>query len=212
MLSLCRAFVIAQTPPQNRSLIKLAEGAGFGFIGTVFGDRRVAIEAQRRDLVFFFLHHQLPDDAKEAVIRRIRESSDDAIRYAPICLVINDCPFETVLKYVQFGFDDVVTLPERREALIGRLMNQIDTDHTYIETADYLGPDRRRMEVAIHHRDERRLGEQAYTRLTIHRSLRLGTQVLKREIVGRETRGHAVPVRARALGAVAVGIGLRRAG
>lgn len=197
MLSSCSAFVLAQTPAQNRSLTKLAERAGFGFVGTILGERRVAIEATRRDIVFFLLHHQIPDLAKGAILRRIRESSEAAVRYAPICLVSPDCPFETVLKYVEFGFDDIITLPERREALIGRLLSQLDAPHTYVETTNYVGPDRRRMEVASH-RDERRHGEQGFLRLTVHRSIDDGVRILRREMVGSHTRpGLADPLRSR---------------
>jgi CheY-like chemotaxis protein len=200
MLSFCRAFIVAQTPAQNRSLINLADRAGFGLIGTVLGERRVAIEAARREIAFFLVHHQIPDAAKLAVLERIRQSSDDAIRYAPVCLIINDCPFETVLKYVEFGFDDIVTLPERRDALVGRLLGQLDTPHIYIETTDYLGPDRRRMEVATHHRDERRRGDEGFLRLTVHRSVEGGVRIVRRELVGRQTRSVFDPIRQRAIG------------
>jgi hypothetical protein len=194
MLSSCRAVIVAQTPPQNRSLVKLAERAGFGAIGTTHDDR--GAEAEKSDVLFFLLHHRLPDAVMSAVIRSIRVSEQPAIRYAPVALIIDDCPFETVLKYVRFGFDDVITLPERRDMLIARFVSQLETEHTYFETADYLGPDRRRMELAVH-RDERRVGEIPFTRLTIHRSTTTGVRLLRQEIVGRAIRPPGEPLRQR---------------
>jgi PleD family two-component response regulator len=193
MLSQCRAYVVAQSGAQNRSLSHLAERAGFGFIGSVLGERRVSIEASRGDILFFLLHHALTDRTQTSVIRRIRECEDEAIRYAPIALVIPDCPYETVLKYVRMGYDDVITLPEKREALIGRLRGQLDTEQVYFETPDYLGPDRRRMEIAAHYRDERRTGDLAYTRLVVHRSIDKGVRILKREIFGRQVVTVPIP-------------------
>jgi PleD family two-component response regulator len=181
VLAACRAFAVAHTEAQNRTLVKLGERAGFGFVGTVLGERRVPIEAARGDVVYFLLHFRLSDDAMRAVIRRIRQSNEDAIRFAPICLIIDDCPFETILKYVRIGFDDVIALPEKREVLVGRLMSQLETEHVYFETADYLGPDRRRMEVSVMH-DERRTGTTPFTRLIIHRSVTTGVRLVRREI------------------------------
>lgn len=187
MLAACRAYIVAQTPAQIRSLVNLAERAGFGFVGTVLGERRVAIEAPRGEVLYFFLHHRLSDQVMQSIIRRIRDSREDPIRFAPICLIIDDCPFETIIKYVRLGFDDVIALPEKRDVLVGRLVSQLETEHTYFETADYLGPDRRRMEILPVH-DERRTGTTAFTKLIIYRSIETGVRLLRRELVGRQLK------------------------
>lgn len=184
MLAQCRAYVVAQSDAQNRSLVTLAERAGFGFIGTVFGHRAVAVEGERSEIAFFFVHHQLPDGAMTATLRHIRESESECIRYAPVFLVINDCPYETILKYIQFGYDDILTLPEKREVIVDRLCGQLG-EHLYIQTETYLGPDRRRMEVAISPAEQRRLPDSPYVRLRLSRSIETGVQVLKQEIIGR---------------------------
>ncbi|HHY49413.1 MAG TPA: hypothetical protein GYA10_06660 [Alphaproteobacteria bacterium] len=188
LLAHCRAYVIAHTEAQNRSLTGLAERAGFGFVATVCGERSVSIEARHRDLVYFFVHHRLTDTAIGAVIRLIRQSPDDAIRYAPTILVSPDCPIETVLKYVRLGFDDILTLPERREVLVDRLLGQLESEHVYYETANYLGPDRRRLELTPRQGEGGRATEKPFSRLIIHRSVEHGVRVLKREMFGRTSR------------------------
>ena len=47
-----------------------------------------------------------------------------------------------------FGFDDVICLPEKRQILTQRFERQLLTSHLYFRTETYLGPDRRRMERA----------------------------------------------------------------
>lgn len=192
MLSLCRAYVIAHTSAQNRSLVALAERAGFGFVGTVLGERRVAIEAERGEVVYFLVHHKLSDTTMSSIIRLLRSSEDDAIRYAPIVLVIGDCPFETILKYVKFGYDDIIALPEKRESIVARLQNQLGNEQLYVETDDYLGPDRRRMELAMVG-DTRRHPDTPHVRLTILRTPEQGVRIIRRQIAGRHSRVAAVP-------------------
>ena len=179
--------MIARTAAQNRSLVRLAEAVGFGFVGTILGERRVAVEAARSDIVFFIVHFNLPDSLMHAVIRQIRSARQDAIRFAPIMLVIGDCPFEMVLKYVRFGYDDVLVLPEKRDNLAGRFRNQLNADHVYFETDTYLGPDRRRMEFGISH-DERRKGIAPFVRLSVHRSVETGVRVLRQQVFGKGVR------------------------
>ena len=191
MLDSCRAYAIARTAAQNRSLVHLAEAVGFGFVGTILGERRVAIEAARSDIVFFLMHFGVPDSHMHAIIKQIRSARVDAIRFAPIMLVIGDCPFETVLKYVRFGYDDVIVLPEKRDNLMGRFLNQLNADHTYFQTDTYLGPDRRRMEYGISH-DERRTGTTPYMRLNVHRSIEAGIRVQRHQVFGKGVRTAAL--------------------
>lgn len=178
---------MAQSPAQNKSLLRLAEKSGFGFAGSVLGERRVAIEAERGDIVYFLIHHRLSDPAMKSIIKLLRDHADDAIRYAPIILVIEDCPFETILKYVRFGYDDIITLPEKREVIVDRLRNQLNGTHLYIETENYLGPDRRRMEVD-REGESRRKDDTLHIRLTVQRTVEHGARVLRRQFTGQRSR------------------------
>jgi hypothetical protein len=186
MLSKCRAYVVAQTPAQNRSLVTLGNRAGFGSVASALDGEPLLSAPSAKEVVFFFVHHQLSDGAKRAVIGSLRASGDDAVRYAPVILIIDDQPFEAVLNYVHLRFDDIITLPEKLPILVDRFTGQLNADHLYFQTDDYLGPDRRRMEIepsAVI--ASRRRPDTPHIRLTIHRNPESGVEVRHREFVGR---------------------------
>ena len=181
MLEGCRAYLVSRGEKQTRSLSNLARAVGFSYVAPVLGEDAVTLDGLEKAVVYFLVHYGLGDDVMTSILTKLRSAPQDAIRYAPIVLVIEDCPFETILKYVRIGFDDIVTLPEKRQILLDRLANQLNADHVYVETDDYRGPDRSRMELAG--APERR-AEMPSMRLTIHRSVEQGVRVLRRELVG----------------------------
>lgn len=189
MLSHCRAYVVAKSGAQNRSLIRLCERAEFGFVGTALGEGAVRLEGGGSDVVFFLMHHLLADNAMKAILGSIRASEPDCLRYAPVILVINDSPYDTILRYIRFGFDDVIILPQKRELIVDRLRAQLNGVHVYFETPDYLGPDRRRFDLQGALSDPKRRLDTPHSRLHIHRSIEKGVRVVRREIVGRKATG-----------------------
>jgi hypothetical protein len=100
-----------------------------------------------RKLNYFLTHHELGAETLMAVLRSVRSSIIDDVRFAPVVLFAADGPFEQYLEYIEMGFDDVITLPEKAKIVEQRLIAQLDTEHVYFETSTYFGPDRRRMEV-----------------------------------------------------------------
>lgn len=182
MLSLCRAYLVAQSEAQERTLARLAGTVGFGEVGSARAGDPIVDRSERR-VDFFFLHHRLPDAAMQGVISSIRASLAVSIRFAPILLITDDQPLEVILKYIEFGFDDIVALPAKRAELVSRFLAQLNSNQTYVETPSYLGPDRRRFEHPDHE-DPRRRGVSAFERLTIRRNPATGVKVLRREIVG----------------------------
>lgn len=186
MLSLCRAYLVAQTDAQDRTLKLLTGRVGFTEIGSARdGDPILSRSPQRVD--FFFIHHRLSDAAMQAVIATVRASPKLSLRFAPIVLITDDQPFETILKYIEFGFDDIVTLPAKPAELTSRFIAQLNTDQVYIETEYYLGPDRRRFESASH-ADNRRLGDASFQRITVRRNPATGVKVVRHEVVIGQSR------------------------
>ena len=182
MLSECNAFIVAPSPAEGRQLERMAERVGFGDIVTSFAPRVL-----HHGQTFFILHYQLKDASMRAIIEQVRSSSEADMRYAPIVLFTDDCPVDRLLGYIKTGFDDVIALPEKREVLEARLGAQLNTDQTSFETDDYLGPDRRRMELPTH-RDERRTGTTPFAKLIIRRDPSQGVQVLRRHMIGHAQR------------------------
>lgn len=182
MLSECNACVVAPSPRESLQLERMAERVGFGSIITSFAPR-----VPDRGQTYFILHYQLREAPMRAVIDQVRDSQDPQTRYAPIVLFTDDCPIDRLLGYIKMGFDDVIALPEKREVLEARLAAQLNSDLTYFETDDYLGPDRRRMELSDH-RDERRTGTMPFSRLIIRRDPTKGVSLVRRHMMGQQQR------------------------
>jgi hypothetical protein len=180
MLEKCTAFTIGQDATQNRVVAKVAERAGFGTVLSVLDAR----PNRPVRVPFFLMHVDVPMPAKQAMLSNIRGSQDSEVRFAPVIVVAEDCPFETVLEHVEVGCDDVLVLPEKREIVVQRFMAQISGDHLYIQTPDYLGPDRRRMEMPGTYNVQRRGGgHQGHARLMVRRDVDTGTSVVRHDWV-----------------------------
>lgn len=145
MLSACKAIVVAHTPAQEQFLGSLARRCEFGSVEG-FGSSRGGSENSL--LPFILVHHLVGDELLSRILKVIR-GGGDSVRFSPVIAVADDCPFERILSYVELGLDDVISLPEKQPVLVQRLATQLDTEHMYVETAEYFGPDRRRMDVDV---------------------------------------------------------------
>jgi len=182
MLSECNAFIVAPSRTETSQLERLAERVGFGDVASSFSPHRFV-----RTLTFFILHYRLSPVAMHRVIDEVRSSEDEETRYAPIMLISDDCPVDRLLGYIHMGFDDVIALPEKREELESRLAGQLHSEQIYFETDDYLGPDRRRMELPAH-RDDRRTGAAPFARMVVRRDPVNGVSVQRRHTIGQPQR------------------------
>jgi DNA-binding response OmpR family regulator len=182
MLSECNAFIVAPSPAESQQLERMAERVGFGDIVTSFAPRALS-----HGQTFFVMHYQLRDSSMRAIIDQVRHSQDADTRFAPIVLFTDDCPVDRLLGYIKMGFDDVIALPEKREVLEARLAAQLNTEQAYFETDDYLGPDRRRMELPSH-RDERRTGTTPFGKVIFRRDATQGVSLLRRHMLGQPQR------------------------
>lgn len=181
-LAQCAAYVIARNERDTTALAKLAARFGFGVVEELMSRRAFQPADHHPPLRFFLVYRHMSEDLMIAVRKAIRASSDPGVRLAPIVLFTDECDFETYLRFIKIGFDDVLTLPDKRELLVQRLEQQINSDHTYFETAEYLGPDRRRME-GPRPSDPRRTGRESYNRLIVHRSVERGSFLTKSDLI-----------------------------
>lgn len=184
MLERCHVYVVGKDEEHDYSLARTAGTLGFTSVSRLFRKGVPRVDEARARLSFFLVHHLLEDQALRSVIAAVRRNESDLIRFAPLVMLLDDGPFELVLRYVRLGFDDVIALPERRELVASRFCTQLDQEFTYFETPSYLGPDRRRMEWPSDSRDERRIGQHPYTRYTIIRNVDKGVRVLRKEVFG----------------------------
>jgi len=184
MLGHCSAFVIARAGERDRSLELLAREAGFGTVTSTA--RRQSGEAigAKRAVAFFLMDGHLDEAAMKHTLVAVRLSPDPGVCFAPVVLFIEDGPFETYIRYVQMGFDDVITIPEKREILIQRLDGQLG-EHVYFRTPTYLGPDRRRFDLLTTPHERRGQGPSDHDQISIVRSAITGISIARtRRFIG----------------------------
>lgn len=188
MFESCRAYVMAANLRDSLALETAAHHLGFGEVtcgpgGGIHGARPGPA------VTYFFLDYRMRDDELIDTIAAIREERISKLRYSPIILFTANRAAETVVRYVRFGFDDVISLPARRDDLAERLAEQLHAEQVYIETKDYFGPDRRRLDSGA----ELRLGISPHTRLVFERDPRRGVRVLDREVRGHRFKARPAP-------------------
>lgn len=178
----CAAIAVARDDFDSAALIDIGQKVGFGAVADFshFSDK----DWHAFPLLYFLVHHGIGGTAKRALLDKLRHASSVNICFAPVVLFLQDGPGSAMLEYIEMGFDDVITLPEDSRILSTRLATQIGQEQVYVETRNYLGPDRRRMEPAGHTHPGR-MGQEDYTKLTLLRSPELGVQVLRRQLVVR---------------------------
>lgn len=186
MLTKCRALVLADTPGRAHALSGFAHHVGFVDVSPP--PRSLASLAPEVP-VFFLLHDEMDEALQKASIEWVRGHKQPVIRFAPILVIATDVPYETVLKYVRMGCDDVISIPDDRDELVARAQSQLKQEHVYYETPSYLGPDRRRMEVPADDAGvNRRETSAVHTRMLIRRAPGYGAF-----IVSSERRGGSEP-------------------
>ena len=164
----------------SRNLVRLAHKSGFGAVQEL--NENPDIQRPEFPLTFFLVNHLLSDQTKDLLVRRLRRSSVTKLRFAPIIAVGEDVEFEVLLKHIGLGFDDFISLPEKVDIVISRLLHQLDHPQIFIETATYFGPDRRRLEAPDAGHSQRKSFPHSHTRLTVQRSVQRGVQVVRREV------------------------------
>jgi hypothetical protein len=179
MLGQCIAYLVAHAARESLELANIARRSGFSDIRPIASSS--ATEHQpSATLGYFLVHHHLGQEAMKKVLKSIRASPLLEVRFAPVILFALDGPFEVYLEFIKIGFDDVITLPEKRPVMVDRLMGQIGGEQAYFETSRYLGPDRRRMEVAPPAEHDRAKHPHSHVRHYFRRHV-YGIEYLRRE-------------------------------
>ncbi|MEO6012445.1 MAG: hypothetical protein ABIQ30_02525 [Devosia sp.] len=125
------------------------------------------------------VHRQIGDDVLMTLLHSVRHGAED-VRFSPVIVLTDECPFEVILGYIRMGADDVIVLPENKDVLVQRFESQITGTHIYYETGDYFGPDRRRMEMTPP--DTRRVGVAGHARYHFMRSPGEGIKITRHEV------------------------------
>jgi DNA-binding response OmpR family regulator len=175
MFEHCRAFIAADNPNVAEVMGTMARNLGFGEIASQYP--RVAMRGEHIHLTYFFADGRTEDQALLELLETVREQKRQKLCFSPVILLTEDDSPRIELKYTRFGFDDVIALPLALDMLAKRLAEQVDRPQLYVETKDYLGPDRRRLDFGA----ELRIAASPYTQILFDRDPQHGVHIHERE-------------------------------
>lgn len=179
MLEHCTAHLLARTDAQINTLEQVARASHFGQIRAVLSRRQFETSDRPTKLNFFLAHHGVNTGPLTAILRSVRASADNEVRFAPVILFSPDIEFGAYLDLIKMGFDDVITLPEKPPMIVARLSTQVDKELVYFETKDYFGPDRRRMELGPPAGIDRSATPHSHTQHVFRRNVYTGMEILR---------------------------------
>ena len=110
------------------------------------GETAVAhIDAFEPDILITDWHMEPMDGT--TLVKTLRHSSVDAIRYLPIIMLSGHSDTTRVREARDCGVHDFLTKPVSAKSLLARLIKIIENPRPFIKTEHYFGPDRRRQDI-----------------------------------------------------------------
>ncbi len=91
--------------------------------------------------------------------RLVRNAEDSVNPYLPIIMLTGDASRQMVLDARDAGVTEFVAKPMNAQAILDRLNNVIFKPRSFVKTADYFGPDRRRKQDESYNGPWRREGD-----------------------------------------------------
>lgn len=157
ILQSCAAIIFAADAPGSDALAGTALKLGFGQAQ----DYMRLADVPPKLLHFYIVHGALPDAAKLRLIRAIRTAPEYKRKYAPIVCALASGPRHLIVPLVDMGFDEVLFLSDPDNVLAQKLREQLLRDLLFIESPNYFGPDRRRIELVDRGDTRRKAGANA---------------------------------------------------
>ena len=145
MLNSCTSLIVAGRRSDLVELVEFSRQVGFGAIVAPDAEQTPPItEPKVGPITYFVIDSRTPLEHLRGVVKALRRSSDPNLRFAPVVVVGSALTQLQTRHFAMEGFDDIISLPMDTEQAITRLEEQLVRTNYYYETADYLGPDRRR--------------------------------------------------------------------
>jgi len=179
ILAHCVAIVLARDERDGAALMRLAEKLRFGAI--VAHSPALGHERFDHRLVFYLVHFDFEPEAMHKLLFDLRHAGSVSLSFAPVVLFLREGSAEDIQHHIEMGFDDVISVPEDGRVIAMRLAAQIGQEHLYIETRNYLGPDRHRLDKPGAG-PKRKSGEE-HAQLTILRTPEQGVHIVRRVTV-----------------------------
>ena len=124
------------------------------------GPREALKCLRNNDIDLILTSYDLPEIDGTQLISTIRMDRHLLSRAAPIFCVTGFSEREIVEASIRAGADDFLVKPIVPSNLFSRMIHHLQHPLEYFETADYFGPDRRRIKLSGHNGPERR-GEES---------------------------------------------------
>lgn len=141
-LSACAALIFAPDRHAYDLMAELARHLDFGHV--LDYTRLNAVPP--RTLPFYLIHNGVADHVKMRLLRGLRATEEPRRRYAPIICIIPQGPRHQMVPQVEMGFDEVLFLSDALGEINKAMTGQLGRELLYIESPQYFGPDRRRLE------------------------------------------------------------------
>jgi DNA-binding response OmpR family regulator len=137
------ALVVDADQYASAILAQILRGFGMArFVTVETGeDAKRQIGGHHFDLVI--CDAMLPDMHAGDLVRWVRRHGDMAVKYVPIVVLTGYTEFSNVVAMRDAGCNIVVRKPVSPNVLFDRIAWSARTDRAYIETDNYIGPDRR---------------------------------------------------------------------
>lgn len=138
------SVLVADRNHYSRALISQAL-RGFGVKHIIPCDSAAAAQEQltQAGADLCLIEAELPDMSGADLVRAIRRLPTAPLRFVPVLMVSGYTQFRTLNTSRDAGANLILQKPISPQALFDRVFWLSKTKRAYIETADYIGPDRR---------------------------------------------------------------------
>jgi PleD family two-component response regulator len=178
VLAHCVAIVLSRDQRDGAALMQMAEKLHFGAV--VAFSPSMSHDRFNHRLVFYLVHFDFETEAMQKLLVDLRHAASVSLSFAPVVLFLREGSDADVQRHIEMGFDDVINVPEDGRVIATRLAAQIGREHLYIETRNYLGPDRHRLDrPGSGHRKP----VEEHAELTILRTPEAGVHIVRRVTV-----------------------------
>ena len=183
MYSSSIAFLLTNDKSWSAHMHDLLLQAGFKE-SRMFPRNPAALTKHRNGpLPFVFIHSSVGPAYAQRAFTFIRAHTDASVRFLPIVVLTETRDAATILKFIELGCDDIITMPLTAAALMERLKRQVGHPLDYFQTDTYFGPDRRQHEATRDSTNEARgKGDHFFRHFSIQRHLQHGVTIIDTDV------------------------------
>ena len=154
----CRFLLIERNPYMRQIVETILRGYGARMITTRETSAEALHELRTKPFDIIFTEYLLPDmDGAELIFTLRRTNCPN--RYTPVILMTSFTSRSRVERARDSGVTEVCAKPVAPRELFRKLASVVDNPRPFIQSAGYVGPDRRRRRDNTYTGDERRVSD-----------------------------------------------------